>query len=74
MPQSDDISAFALAKAYGLEGVRSLDPEFFGKAVAAASALAARISRPASIAEEPAHVCRFPLWPAGDGDTPGESS
>jgi hypothetical protein len=48
-----------LAATYGLEKLLELDPEAFAAAFAAAKGLSERTDRPTTIADEPAHTCRF---------------
>ena len=67
-PGPDDLAD--IAAALGLEKAYRLDPQAFGEAMDKARALAGRIARPASVADEPAHVFRLPGrgddGPAGD--------
>ena len=46
----------ALAAELGLERALALDPDAFARAVQAARSLSARIPRPESLSDEPAHI------------------
>lgn len=49
----------ALAKAYGLEKLRALDPATFANAHSTAATLADRMPGPEALEDEPAHICVF---------------